>query len=185
MKRFIQFFLTVCMVVFSAQVAFANTDKVTLYEGADITAVHRMALALPRYTPIGENAPDKEALNKIVYKASDAGRCYVIAYDEMAENIKSAGGADIKVLDYRKAMKIFKENADKYADAYVILTVANNSRTSFFFDVYKSGTNELLYTYQIFANKHDKDDENTYKLLSEQFFKQFEVSVKDQMKKKK
>jgi hypothetical protein len=89
---------------------------------------------------------------------------------------------DIKALDRRQAAKIYKENVANYADAYVVLTVANNSRTTFFFDVFKAGTNELLYTYEIRANKSEGDTVTTFNNLSEQFYKHFDRSADEQLK---
>lgn len=182
MKKFVQMLLVVCMVVFSAQVAFANYDNVTIQEGADITAVKRIAVAAPLYTPVDDKAPNKEMLTQIVSDASRVSRSYVISYDAVAEGIKTATNVDIKALDRRQAAKIYKENVANYADAYVVLTVANNSRTSFFFDVFKAGTNELLYTYEIRANKSEGDTVTTYNNLSEQFYKHFDRSADEQLK---
>ena len=44
MKKIIQMLLIACMVVLGTQVAFANADKVTVQEGADLTAIHRLAI---------------------------------------------------------------------------------------------------------------------------------------------
>ena len=82
----------------------------------------------------------------------------------------------------KKAMEEFKKHVADYADAYVILWVANNSRTSFFFDVYKSGTNELLYTCEVIASKYAKDNEYTFRDLSEQFYKKFDHAAEKQQK---
>ena len=183
MKKIVQLFLMVCMVLLGTQIAFANDNKVTLYEGADIVSVHSLALTQPRYTPIGKDAPTVEALNDIVAKAGVFSHCQVFSYDEVTKLVMADSGIDMKALNYRKSMKALKENVAKHADAYVVLTVANNSRTAFFFDVYKSGTNELLYTYQIYANKSERDNAETYATLSEQFFKNFERSVKAEQKK--
>ncbi|MBQ1919812.1 MAG: coenzyme F(420) biosynthesis enzyme, partial [Selenomonas sp.] len=139
MKKIVQMLLVVCMVVLSAQVAFANADQVTIQEGADITAVKRIAIAAPLYTPVDEKAPNKDMLTQIVYDSSRVSRSYVVSYDAVAEAVKAAKNVDIKSLDRRQAAKTFKENVADYADAYVVLTVANNSRTTFFFDVYKAG----------------------------------------------
>ncbi len=62
------------------------------------------------------------------------------------------------------------------------MTVANNSRTTFFFDVYKSGTNELLYTYEISTNRNEKDSDPVFKTLCEQFYKHFDRAVTEQVK---
>ena len=103
----------------------------------------------------------------------------------VAADIQKSAGIDIKALDRRQAAKVFKENVAADADAYVVVTVANNSYIVFFFDVYRAGTNELLYTYQIVANRSQKADAETYKLLSEQFYKNFERSANEQAKGKK
>lgn len=183
MKKIIQLALVLCLVIFSTQVAFANADKVTLIDGADITGIHRLALAKPLYMQADKLAPTMDQLIQIESESSKVARMYVIPYDTVAESIKADSNVDIKVLDRHKAAKVFKENAGKYADAYAVLTVANDSRTSFFFDVYRAGTNELLYSYQIQANRSDKDDVSTYQTLCEQFYKNFERSIADQQKK--
>ena len=182
MKKIVQVMLFVCLTVFGMQVAFANADKVTIPEGADIVSVKRLALAAPLYTPT-KDAPTKEELLASMYEASSVARSYVLSYDMVAADIQKNTGVDIKSLDRRQAAKVYKENVAADADAYVVLTVANNSRIVFFYDVYRSGTNELLYTYQIVANRSQKANTETYKALSEQFYKNFERSANEQAKK--
>lgn len=182
MKKFIQMLVVVCLVVLSTQVAFANSDKVTVQDGADIAAVKRLAIASPLYQQVDTNAPDKTMLAQIIYDASKVSRSYVVSYQEVAEKIKAASNVDMQSLDRRQASKVFKENVAKYADAYVVLTVANNSRTTFFFDVYKAGTNDLLYSYEIQANRGEGDTVETFMNLSEQFYKHFERSAAEQQK---
>ena len=180
MKKIVQVMLFVCLTVFGMQVAFANSDKVTIPEGADIVSVKRLALAAPLYTPT-KDAPTKEELLASMYEASNVARSYVLSYDMVAADIQKNAG--IESLDRRQAAKVYKENVAADADAYVVLTVANNSRIVFFFDVYRSGTNELLYTYQIVANRSQNANTETYKALSEQFYKNFERSANEQAKK--
>jgi len=182
MKKIVQVMLFVCLTVFGMQVAFANADKVTIPEGADIVSVKRLALAAPLYTPT-KDAPTKEELLASMYEASNVARSYVLSYDMVAADIQKNTGVDIKSLDRRQAAKVYKENVAADADAYVVLTVANNSRIVFFYDIYRSGTNELLYTYQIVANRSQKANMETYKALSEQFYKNFERSANEQAKK--
>ena len=136
MKKIIQMLLIACMVVLGTQVAFANADKVTVQEGADLTAIHRLAIGSPLYMQVDPKSPNKDMLTQIVYESSRVARCYVISYDTVAQNIKADQNIDIKALDRRTAAKDFKQYVANYADAYVILTVANDSRTTFFFDVY-------------------------------------------------
>ena len=140
MKKIIQMLLIACMVVLGTQVAFANADKVTVQEGADLTAIHRLAIGSPLYMQVDPKSPNKDMLTQIVYESSRVARCYVISYDTVAQNIKADQNIDIKALDRRTAAKDFKQYVANYADAYVILTVANDSRTTFFFDVYKAGS---------------------------------------------
>jgi RNase H-fold protein (predicted Holliday junction resolvase) len=181
MRKLIQMLVIACMVVLGTQVAFANYDKETLIEGADITSINRIAVGAPLYQPAG-NAPNREMLTKIVYDASRVTRSHVVSYDTVLDTIRATKGIDARVLDRRQAAKTFKENVADYADAYVVLTVANNSRTTFFFDVFKAGTNELLYTYEIRANSSEKDTVNTFTNLSEQFYKHFDRSAAEQLK---
>ena len=181
MRKLVQLLVVVCMVLMSTQVVFANADKVTVAKGADITTIHRMAVAAPLYTP-GKSAPTKDELTKVIYDAGSVARSYVLSYDMVAQNIQQDSKVDIKALDRRQAAKIYKENVAKYADAYVVTTVANNSRTAFFFDVYKAGTDELLYTYEIVANSSEPDNIATYTNLAQQFYKNFERSAVAQQK---
>ena len=182
MKKLMRLVFVLCLLVFGTQVAFANSDKATFLEGADITGIHRLALAKPLYIPSSNLAPTMDQLIQIEGDASKVARMYVIPYPTAAESVKTDTQVDILALDRHQAAKVFKDNASKYADAYVVLTVANDSRTSFFFDVYKAGTNELLYTYQIQANRSEKDSVATYQNFCEQFYKNFERSIADQQK---
>ncbi len=182
MRKIIQMLVIACMVVFSTQVAFANADKETLVEGADIASIQRIAVGAPLYQAPA-NAPSKDMLTKILSDSGRVSHSYVVTYDTVVDTIKATKGVDIAVLDRRKAGVIFKENLDSLADAYVILTVANNSRTSFFFDVFKVGTNELLYSYEILANKNEEDSVKTYTNFCEQFYKHFDRAAEAQLKK--
>ena len=119
-----------------------------------------------------------------LYKIFGDWNLVIAAYNCGPENINKANGVNIKVLNKRQSTKLFKDNVAKYADAYVILTVANNSRTTFFFDVFKAGTNELLYTYEIRANRSEGDSANAYKNYCEQFFKHLDRAADSQIKKK-
>lgn len=183
MKKIVQMLVALCMVVLSAQVAFANADKTTVQDGADITTIKRLAVASPRYHQVDPQSPDKTMLTQIVFDASRVSHSYVASYDTVAEGIKKASNIDIKTLDRRQAAKVFKENVANYADAYVILTVANSSRTTFFFDVYRAGSDELLFTYEIRANSNEGNTVATYNNMCEQFYKHFERAATDQLKK--
>ena len=180
--RFSKFLFVLALLLMSTQVALAGADKVTLQEGADITFIKRLAVCQPMYIQVNENGIGKDTLTKVIYDASKVTNLYVISYDEIAQNIKSAKEVDIKALDWRKAAKEFKDNVGDFADAYVLLTVANNSRTECFFDVYQTGSNELLYTYRILADRADQDTAETFNSLCEQFYKNLDRSMANQRK---
>jgi len=183
MKKIFQMLLMACLVVLGTQVAFANSDKVTLQEGADLTAVRSMAVAAPLYMQTDERAPDKAMLTKIIYDSSNVATKYtVISYDTIAKTFQSEKKIDIKAMNRHEAAKAFKDNLPGYADSYVVLTVANSSKTTFFFDVYQTGTNQLMFSYQIVANSSDGNTVASYTTLCEQFYKHFERAVTDQEK---
>ena len=180
MKKIVQAVVAVCMMLMSTQLAFANADKVTIAEGADITAIHRLAVAAPLYVQV-KGSPSKDEVTKLIFDASAVARSYVLSYDLVAQNIQKDAKIDIKALERRNASKVYKEQIGKYADAYVVTTVANNSKTVFFFDVYKAGTNDLIYTYQIVGSSNPGSIEE-YTELAREFYKNFEHSAQKQLK---
>lgn len=182
MKKIVQMLVVLCLVVFGTQAAFANADKTTVQDGADITTIKRLAVAAPRYQQVDPQSPDKTMLTQIIFDASRVSHSYVASYDTVADGIKTASNVDIKSLDRRQAAKVFKENVGNYADAYVVLTVANSSRTTFFFDVYKAGSDELLFTYEIRANSNEGNTVATYNNMCEQFYKHFDRAATEQLK---
>ena len=183
MKRFVQMALVLCLTLFAVQAgASPYSDKVTLPEGAVITNVNRLAIGAPLYVQVEDTSPSLEILTQVVSDAGRITRANVVSYDAVANALQADKSIDLKVLPRREAAKVFKENVASYADAYVILTVANNSRTTFFFDVYRSGSNELLYTYEVRANKSDRDTVAVFTSLSEQFYKNWQRSVEAQNK---
>ena len=183
MKRFVQMALVLCLALFALPAgASPYSDKVTLPEGATITNVNRLAVGAPLYVQVEDTSPSIEILTQVVSDASRITHANIVTYDAVAAGIQTDKGIDIKALPRREAAKVFKENVASYADAYIILTVANNSRTTFFFDVYRSGSNELLYTYEVRANKSDGNTVATFAALSEQFYKNWQRSVEDQNK---
>ena len=183
MKRFVQMVFVLCLTLFAAQAgASPYSDKVTLPKGAVITNVNRLAVGAPLYVQVEDTSPSLEILTQVVSDASRITQANIVPYDTVVKGIKEAKGVDLKSLPRRDAAKVFKENVANYADAYIILTVANNSRTTFFFDVYRSGSNDLLYTYEVRANKSDGNTVATFSKLSEQFYKNWQRSVEEQNK---
>ncbi|MBR3722947.1 MAG: coenzyme F(420) biosynthesis enzyme [Selenomonadaceae bacterium] len=183
MTKFLKLLVLTFMFAAFSAVAFAHSDRETIAEGADLSSVHRIALGWPLYIKAEETDLSDREVIETVFGASKVARTYVISYDDAVKNIKSSNKVDISVLDKKKAAAEFKKYIKNHADAYVILTVANNSRLTLFFDVYQAGTDNLLYTYQIEANRSDKSTKPTYNTLSEQFYKHFERAANEQQKK--
>ena len=179
MKKLVQMLMVLCLVVMSTQVVFANADKTTIMEGADITSIHRLAVAQPLYIEL-KGGPTKAQVTQLVYDASKVARGYVMSYDMVAQSLKQDANIDLLALDKRQAAKAFKEGVGKYVDAYVVTTVANNHHNVLFFDVYKAGTDQLLYSYQVAA---DAASVESYTEAAREFYKNFESSAQDQLKK--
>lgn len=177
MKKIFQL-LVVLFFLSSSQLALAYSDKATVLEGADISHIERLSIAAPLYMPI-KDSPSMEELVQLLDEASKSSKCQIITYDAMVQNILRDKQIDLLKMDRHVGAKIFRDNVANYADAYMILTVANNSRTAFFFDVYKAGTNELLYSYQIIADRDEPDDVKTYTMLAQKFYKNFDWSIEE------
>ena len=103
-------------------------------------------------------------------------------YADVANGIKADTGKDIDKLDRHVAAKLFRDNVKRYADAYVLLTVANNTRTVFYFDVYRSGTNELLYSNRMITTTDESDTIKDYTGMVQDFYNGLETSQKMQIK---
>lgn len=178
-------FIMITVIIINPHMVWANSDKVTIPEGADLTSIRRMAIGAPLYLQVRNTAPSIELLTQVIYDASRVIDLNTLSYDYIVDAIKTDENIDIKALERREAAKIFKENIASYADTYIVLTVANNSRTTFFFDVFKSGTNELLYTYEIRANKSEEDSVMLFNALSEKFYKRLFRSIEEQNRRNK
>lgn len=180
MKKFFQL-LVMLLMLGSSQLALAYSDKATISEGADIVSVERLAIAAPLYFPL-KDSPTMEQLVQLLNESSAVSKHTVITYDIMVQNLMRDKNVDLLKTDRHVSAKIFRDNIANYADAYMILTVANNSRTVFFFDVYAAGTNEMMYSYQIIAERGDPDDVKNYTMMAQKFYKNFDASVEEQRK---
>ncbi len=184
MKKIFQLFVFAVVLVVGAPMAFAYTEKPEVQPGADITVVKAFALAAPEYTPI-EGAPTYQDLIRIQNNAEGVSKRKIVTYDYISEELFHQMGEDIRQIDRRLAKQIFRNKVGSFADSYVVLTVVNGRRkygTAFYFDVFKSGTNELLFSYMIMADKNDPDDEKNYKMMMDKFYKNFEWAAEKQQK---
>ena len=163
----------------SGSLALAYSDKATVMEGANIVKIERLAVAAPLYMPL-KDTPSMEELARLLNEAAAVSKHQVVTYDVMAQNILRDRQVDLYKTDRHVGAKVFRDQVAQYADAYVLLTVANNSRTAFFFDVYETGTNELLYSYQIIADRDDPDDVKTSTMMAQKFYKNFDWSVEEE-----
>lgn len=182
MKKLFMLLAALTAMLFSVT-AFAADEQEALTDGADITAIRRMALAEPLYNPM-KDGPSLAEVSQAVCDAAALTKVYVISYGDIAANIKRDTDVDIRPLNHRQAMKVFRLCVPKYVDAYVVPTIANNNRKTVFFDVYQVKTDALLYRYQLTADKHAEDSYLTYKALSEQFFKRFDRAIENQKRRK-
>ena len=175
--------LTALAIMMLSATAFAANEQEALADGADITGIRRMAMAEPLYNQM-KDGPSLADVTQAVYDASALTKVYVISYGDIASNIKRDTDVDIRPLNHRQAMKVFRLCVPKYVDAYVVPTIANNNRKTVFFDVYQVKTDALLYRYQLTADKNAEDSYMTYKALSEQFFKKFDRAIENQKRRK-
>ena len=152
----------------------------------ELAKVKRLAIYYPNYYHYEEYAgepPDVNSFMKVLFDAGRVSKNTIISYDEMTDKIKMDYGIDMKVLSKIEARKVFKSHAYQYSDAYVVVTVANNSRVAMFFDVYAVNTNERLYSFQVSGGKSNGDKTvRAYQTLAEQFYRAFDKAVQESAK---
>lgn len=184
MKKFFQLLVFVAMFVVSVPMAFAYREESTIQEGADIVSVQKMALSAPEYTPL-DGAPSYLDLIRLENQWEGVSKRQVVTYDYISEELFHQMGQDIRQMDRRLAKQVYRNKVENFADTYVVLTVVNGRRkfgTAFYFDVFKSGTNELLYAYMIMLDKDDPDDEKNYAMMVNKFYKNFDWAAEKQQK---
>lgn len=179
MKKFFTAILLTAILMISS-VAMAAFQE-TVPEDSEIASVKRLAIAFPRHYKVEETEPTAAELSELMAFASKAARCYVISYDDIAASIKKDSGVEIKELNEVDAAKVFEKNVDKYADAYVVLTTATNSkRVQYFFDVYKTdGT--PVYSYTVQSGDLSRDLKG-YRKACEDFYKKFDTAAENKLK---
>ncbi|MBR1397586.1 MAG: coenzyme F(420) biosynthesis enzyme [Selenomonadaceae bacterium] len=189
MKTIFKTFLTFCMLMMmTVGLCEAAASAETIDNGEEVAKVKRIAVAYPDYYKTLDTEPTISEFIELLYEASKGTKhFYVISYDEVADKIKADTGIDIKVLkNTMEARKIYKEHIYKYADAYVIVTLANNSRVTMFCDAYLANSNERIYSLQIQSGKRDSyKTTKEYKTLAEQFYKALDKAVQSEAKKLK
>lgn len=177
-KIFSALLLTAILLVSS--VAMAAYSE-TIPEDSDIGSVKRLAIAFPRHYKTMDTEPTAEELSEIMFFASKVARCYVISYSDIAENIKKDTGIDIKSLGVNEAQKVFEQNVGKYADGFVLVTTATNSKkVQYFFDVEKpDGT--LVYSLTSQTGEYGRELKG-YRKSCEDFYKRFDAAAEKKIK---
>ena len=179
MKKFFCSLLTLAVLLISATTLAAS--KETIPANADLTAVKRLAVALPMHYKTATAEPTVAELTQIMFDASKSTRFYVISYDEIAANIQRETGVDIKALSDLEARKIFAANIARYADAFVTVTTINSEDdVQLYFEVQNAANGEFLYvlTSKGGIGKNSAD----YLKACENFYSKFNSAVEKQLK---
>ena len=96
MKKFFVALLMLAVMLTSTVAMAAYRETIT--ENANIASIKRLAIAFPKYFKSEIAEPTAEEFTQIIFDASRAARCYVISYDEIADNIQRDTGVDITSL---------------------------------------------------------------------------------------
>ena len=173
MKKFLAA-LAMLAIFLTSSVALAAYEE-NIEEDADLTTIKTMAVAMPQFYKMEEAEPTIDELTKSIYAAGrDTSSHDIISYEEIAAAVRRDTGVDIYSLDTVEAEKIFNANIGRYADTYMIATIANNSgRPWLFFYVYNAADQKLLYTYSLQSSSIGKNAKD-YRKAAENFYKQFD-----------
>lgn len=182
MKKFLAA-LAMLAIFLTSSVALAAYEE-AIEEDADLTKIKTMAIGMPDFYKMEEAEPTIDEFTKILYAS---GRDYsthdIISYEDIAASIRRDTGIDIYGLEAMDAERIYNENISKYADTYMITTVANNSgKPWLFFYVYNAANSKLLYTYSVQSNTINKTAKD-YRKAAEGFYKQFDQTSEKNLSK--
>lgn len=174
-----KFFVALAMLatLLTSTVAMAAFEE-TIIEDAELSAVKKLAIALPDFYKVVDREPSLTELTKML---ADAGKAHsaleIVTYDDVASAIRRDTGINIYSLDIPEADKIFKENVAKYADAYLVVTIANNSDKAWlFYYIYDAADTKLMYAYQVQGHLIGRTTKD-YTNATRDFFKQFDSAA--------
>ena len=182
MKKFFAA-LTMAIMLLTSSIALAAFED-NVEEGADLTTVQKIAVAFPNYYKIDDKEPTIDELTRDIYEAGKENSTReIISYDEIAAAIRRDTGVDIYKLDVPEAEKIFEANVAKYADSYVVATVANNSGQPWiFYYIYNAADQKLIYTYSVQSHLIGKNTKD-YRKAAVGFYKQFDTAATENLTK--
>ena len=178
MKNFFLTTLIALTFILTSTTAFAAVHE-QLIEGVDLTKINRLAVAHPNHFKIStvSDEPTIEALIEMLGTTNKSARFTVIPYNDIVEVIKKDTNVDITTLDYRESKKTFENNIANYADAYVVLTTANNSDpTTFLFKIQNAQTGEVMYLLQLNSRSFGKNARG-YTSACEMFYKTLDIAM--------
>lgn len=190
MKKLITIFSLLTIMLFSISTAFAANEKITMMDDSyDLNSIQTLAIYTPNYKPSAlsverkaklKDAPElitPDMLNDTILKVANEDNIpYTLVTDKtIIQNIKNNTGVDITTLDNREALNISFIN--NYADAYVILTFANDSRVVMFADVYDAKDNHWICSYQIIGGDTEDDNLTNYSMFMHKFFRTLSIQA--------
>ena len=150
-------------------------------EGSNLAAVKKIAIAMPNFYKVESTEPEIHDLIKLLYDSGKSSSTLeIVAYEDVAAGIRRDTGIDILSLDVPEAMKVYKRNIMRYADAYVIETIANSDKfPQLFFYLYNAADSKLMYTYKIRSRLYQRN-KDSYARMADAFFIRFdEVTVQN------
>ena len=182
MKKFFAA-LTMAIMLLTSSIALAAYED-NVEEDADLTTVQKIAVAFPNYYKMEDKEPTIDELTRDIYEAGKENSTReIISYDEIASAIRRDTGVDIYKLDVPDAEKIFVANVAKYADSYVVATVANNSGQPWiFYYIYNAADQKLIYTYSVQSHLIGKNTKD-YRKAAAGFYKQFDTAATENLTK--
>ena len=180
MKKIFATLLMLAVMLTSTVVFAAFKDEIS--EGVILNKYHTLAVALPMHFKTEAAEPTPNEFINMIYDAGKVSKLQIIPYGHIADNIIMDTGIDIISLQDADARRIYNENIGKYADAYVLVTTANNiKKTQFFFEVFDAKTGDLIYNFTLQGGGLKKTSKD-YGKACENFYRQFDIAAVQQIK---
>lgn len=177
-KFFFALMLFAIMITSSAEAVVYEESTI---EGSNLAAVKKIAIAMPNFYKVDAAEPEIHDLIKLLYDSGKSSSTLeIVSYEDVAAAIRRDTGIDILSLDVPEAMKVYKRNIMRYADAYVIETIANSDKfPQLFFYLYNAADSKLMYTYKIRSRLYQRN-KDSYARMADAFFIRFdEVTVQN------
>ena len=184
MKKILQLFAMLCIMVFGTQVSFAwesGSHTEDVYDGDALMSIQTLAIGNPYYTPQG-GEPSREDFTAMLYdqavKTDKQMNMVYKSYIDVCQAINQSEHIDIYRLERHKALSVFKPQIKFHADAYVVATVSNDTRLNIFYEVVDAKTGDVLYVYRKLAPKKAERDELLYKEMTASFYSDLQSAIK-------